>query len=238
MCGRYYVDAGMKGFLQDLTGMKDEEWEIQPGDVHPSEVAVVLTRAAGRFSEKSDCLAGASGRLSGSQNCFSEVVRRPSGLPDGLSGTSACSSGLSSVFKAEPMAWGFPKHEGSGLIINARAETLLDKPFFRESALHRRCVIPASGFYEWNRWKEKVTFRRGDSPVLYMAGIYREFHFVIVTTQANESMAPVHDRMPLILDEEEAAAWLCDDASLSRILKKVPPLLEKSQEQLRLPLDG
>lgn len=68
------------------------------------------------------------------------------------------------------MNWGFPG-SGSKLIINAWAETLLERPLFRDSALHRLCVVPTRSFCEWNSKKEKATFSRPDHSVLYIAGI-------------------------------------------------------------------
>ncbi|MDO4305478.1 MAG: SOS response-associated peptidase [Eubacteriales bacterium] len=138
------------------------------------------------------------------------------------------------------MRWGFPGYQGKGLIINARAEGVLDKPFFRDSILHRRCVIPAKGFYEWNKAKEKSTFYRKKSPVIWMAGCYKEYHgenrFVILTTDANVSVAAIHDRMPLILEQQEAEAWLLDDQAVEFLLHKIPPLLEREQEYEQMTL--
>lgn len=68
--------------------------------------------------------------------------------------------GRKGIIESGEMLWGFPRSQGSGLLINARAESVLERPTSRESALHRRCVIPASHFYEWNAAKEKVTFLR------------------------------------------------------------------------------
>ena len=65
---------------------------------------------------------------------------------------------------AEQMLWGFPRFDGKGLLINARAENALERKTFRESVRHRRCVIPAKGFYEWNRDKEKFSYERADAP--------------------------------------------------------------------------
>ena len=74
----------------------------------------------------------------------------------------------------------------------AGAESVMDKPSFRNGILYHRILIPASGFYEWNRLKEKNTFSRYDAPVLYMAGFCdwfeNERRFVIMTTAANESI--------------------------------------------------
>ncbi len=103
--------------------------------------------------------------------------------------------------------WGFPGFAGKQLIFNARCESVLEKPLFRDGILHRRIVVPAAWFYEWNAKKEKNTFYREDAPVLFMAGFCRHYedgeHFVILTTAANGSMKPVHGRMPLILERGE-----------------------------------
>ena len=76
--------------------------------------------------------------------------------------------GSGQALNVEEMSWGFRQFTGSGLIINARAESVIDKPMFRDSILQRRCVIPASWFYEWNRQKEKITFKREDSSILFI----------------------------------------------------------------------
>ena len=93
--------------------------------------------------------------------------------------------------KLDVCKWGYSLSQGKNLVINA--------------ILYHRILIPASGFYEWNRLKEKNTFSRYDAPVLYMAGFCdwfeNERRFVIMTTAANESMIKVHDRMPLILEK-------------------------------------
>lgn len=136
--------------------------------------------------------------------------------------------------------WGFPGFDGKKLIFNARCESVLEKPLFRDSILHRRVVIPASWFYEWNPRKEKNTFRRADMPVLYMAGFSRRYgereHFVILTTAANTSMEPVHDRMPLILEQDEIVEWVLDDTKTERILHQTPCLLERKADYEQMSL--
>lgn len=131
----------------------------------------------------------------------------------------------------EQMRWGFPQRQKKGLLINARAETVLERKTFRESVLHRRCIIPAARFYEWDGEKNKAEFWRQDGPVLYMAGFYDRFpdgdHFIIITTRANASVAPVHDRMPLILEKNELESWVYDDQFLPFALKKEPVQLER-----------
>lgn len=137
-------------------------------------------------------------------------------------------------FRLEEMNWGFPQYQKKGLLINARAETVLERKTFRDSVLHRRCIIPARHFYEWDSAKNKVTFLRENKPVLYMAGFYNQFQgedrFIIITTQANGSVSPVHDRMPLILEEKELQDWVYDDKFLEFALHKTPPLLSRHQE--------
>lgn len=135
---------------------------------------------------------------------------------------------------ARRMRWGFPQRQKSGLLINARAETALQRPMFCESVLHRRCVIPARHFYEWDAGKNKVTFSRENKKVLYFAGFYsciqEEERFVILTTQANESVCAVHHRMPLILNENEWQEWIVDDHFLQYALGKTPDQLKQYRE--------
>ena len=127
--------------------------------------------------------------------------------------------------------WGFPGFSGKQLIINARSESALEKKMFRESVEHRRIVVPATWFYEWNKNKEKSIFYRENQPVLYMAGLYNRYQdedrFVILTTAANESMKPVHDRMPLLLERDEIEKWLFEDRLTEALLQKKPALLER-----------
>lgn len=137
------------------------------------------------------------------------------------------------------MRWGFGGIDKKPLI-NARAESAIEKPSFSDSVKHRRCIIPAGKFYEWNHDKQKVTFRYPKSPAIYMAGFYRmdgnEPCFVILTTAANESMSPVHDRMPLILDEKDIEPWIYEDTLVKEYLRMGSPLLERQQEYEQMSL--
>lgn len=140
-------------------------------------------------------------------------------------------------FSIKSMHWGFPKYQRQGFLINARAETVLEKKMFRDSVLGRRCVIPAKYFYEWDASKNKVTFGRAGNPAIYMAGFYNQFddgkHFIILTTAANSSVERVHGRMPLILEEKELNDWLYDDRFLDFALHKIPPHLQSYQEYIQ-----
>ncbi len=129
----------------------------------------------------------------------------------------------------ELMVWGYrmPK----SMLVNARAETVLQKPTFSESAQCRRCVVPSTGFYEWDEDKRKYHFTLPDSQALYMAGIFDVRGgipcYVILTTAANDSMLPIHDRMPLVLAREQIEPWLYDAKATERFLSMTPPLMNK-----------
>jgi putative SOS response-associated peptidase YedK len=105
-------------------------------------------------------------------------------------------------------------------LTNARAETVAEKPSFRSAFKQRRCIIPASGFYEWKREaKQKQPFYihpRGEE-LFSFAGLWETWHdpegeviesCAVITTEANEVMRPIHDRMPVILDTEAESVWL------------------------------
>jgi putative SOS response-associated peptidase YedK len=103
--------------------------------------------------------------------------------------------------------------------INARAETVTTKPAFRAAYKARRCLIPASGFYEWKRYVEPkqpyFIHRRNNNPMAF-AGLWETWQgadktiesCTIVTTEANEMMAKLHNRMPVILDPEDFDWWM------------------------------
>lgn len=114
--------------------------------------------------------------------------------------------------------------------INARAETLVEKPMFRGALGKGRCIIPATGFYEWrgagSGRKQPWHPRLRDGALFGFAGLYAvadgEPGFAIVTTSANERVAPVHHRMPVILDPELEPLWL--DAGVTEPAAALPCL--------------
>ena len=116
-----------------------------------------------------------------------------------------------------PYKWGFPNFRNKGVIINARAETAGEKKTFKDSLLKRRCVIPSTGFYEWDKSKQKYLFNIQGRNALYMAGFYNLFkdepRFIILTTEANSSVSSIHHRMPVVLEkqqiEREKCRFLC-----------------------------
>ncbi len=103
-------------------------------------------------------------------------------------------------------------------LVNARLDTVATKPAFREAWTRRRCLIPASGFYEWSEpvddRKRPHFIRPADEPVLALAGLWRSpagdklETCVIVTTDASAQLAPIHDRLPLLIPRDAFALWL------------------------------
>lgn len=145
---------------------------------------------------------------------------------------------------AEFLTWGLIpswSNEPKGLI-NARAETLDSKPSFSESFLHRRCLIPADGFYEWKRTgraRQAFFFQMNDEAPFAFAGLWDAWKrngetiksCAIVTTGANDLLEPVHDRMPVILPEEYWKLWLdprTPPAELKDLLLPFPAAAMKS----------
>jgi putative SOS response-associated peptidase YedK len=121
--------------------------------------------------------------------------------------------------------------------INARAETLLEKPSFTESFQSRRCLIPADGFYEWKRQgksKQPYFFQMKDEAPFAFAGIWDRWRgsgipitsCAIITTSPNELLATIHDRMPVILDDEAQERWLGSDARSAELQKLLVPFPE------------
>lgn len=136
------------------------------------------------------------------------------------------------------MKWGY--YLPGSLIINARAETAAVKPLFRGSLETKRCLIPSTAFYEWDAFKRRFRFSLPGNDILYMAGLYThrvdEDCYCILTTAANSSMKPIHDRMPLVVAGENAKRWLLDNTETKKILAMVPPLLHRSSAAQQLSL--
>ena len=135
--------------------------------------------------------------------------------------------------------WGFQNFNRKQVIINARAETASQKKMFRDSLLYRRCIVPSTGFYEWDQTKKKYYITRPKTKALYMAGLYNLYedgnHFVILTTMANNTMQKIHDRMPVILEKDQFQSWIFDEVSYHEILKDQMP--EIKLERVEAPFE-
>lgn len=143
------------------------------------------------------------------------------------------------------MTWGFPRSTGKGVVINGRAETALQKPMFCDAVMHRRVAVPAAGFYEWQRragvkQKDPYWFTFPDGGALWMAGVYTRFEepgggscdrFVILTTQANASVAGYHDRMPVLLRHHEIERWLAQGEAYHALMNREPEALRAELRQ-------
>lgn len=134
--------------------------------------------------------------------------------------------------------WGY-RLPGS-MVINARAETVLEKPLFRDSMGSQRCAVPTTGFFEWDPDRRKHLFTRPGSGALYLAGLYAirdgAPYFCILTTRANASMQAIHPRMPVILEREQVSHWLQDEGWAKKFLHQEPPALRHSSEEAQMRL--
>lgn len=115
-----------------------------------------------------------------------------------------------------PMKWGFPNPHQPGEVINARSETAAELPMFRDAAARRRCLIPASGFYEWDRHApggKQPWYLRAESELFLLAGLWRDGPggplFVVLTCDTPPAFEPtIHHRMPCVVRPEDARGWL------------------------------
>src|SRR6202140_5142274 len=148
----------------------------------------------------------------------------------------------------DALRWGLVPYWAKDLstgarLINARAETLATLPAFRDAFQRRRCLIPASGFYEWKKdGKTRTPYAvvpAGDEPLFAFAGVWENWRdpskgadaawlrsCTIVTGEPNALLAPIHNRMPVILPSESWAQWLgeapADAAALQALLRPFP----------------
>ena len=146
-----------------------------------------------------------------------------------------------SQVKLDVMKWGFPRWDStSGVIINARSESVLEKKMFREAFLQRRLVVPASGFYEWDH--RQAGHR--DKYFFSLAGqvVYHGWHlqpvprrrrstqasFVILTRPAGTTVSELHDRMPIIMPKNTIRTWLDPMATASLLLELPEPQLVRT----------
>ena len=124
-----------------------------------------------------------------------------------------------------PARWGLvnswaTSSSSAASCINAKAETIETRPSFKDAFAKRRCIVPADGFYEWRGRKdnrEPLWIHSPQGGLLWLAGLYevwqpepgqRQRTFSIITTRANRLLEPVHDRMPVILDQRAAEDWM------------------------------
>ncbi|WP_343081739.1 SOS response-associated peptidase [Ostreiculturibacter nitratireducens] len=135
------------------------------------------------------------------------------------------------------MRWGFLPHwyktpTDGPLLINARSETVADKPAFRAACRERRCLVPSDGFYEWTREEGKQPLpwfiRRADGEPMVFGGIWQDWEregeslttCAIVTCEAGPGMSSIHNREPLVLEREDWGKWLGEEGKGAALLMK------------------
>lgn len=123
---------------------------------------------------------------------------------------------------AKSLRWGYPVSWSKNVIFNTRIEKACadSRNMWHESIEQRRCIVPTFGFYESHHSEtyrspktgkpisQQYLFSSPDSSLLYMAGIFEDDHFSVITTQANTQVSPIHDRMPLLLPSHELRTWV------------------------------
>lgn len=197
MCGRYYV------------GSEEDQQEIRE----------ILTELNRRYHDRPVLGKLASGEIFPTQNA-PVIVRDPE----------------QQELRAAIMSWGFPAPGSKRQsIINARCETAASKPMFKKAVEQGRLIVPATSYFEWqkntdgSKTKQRISPANGE--LLRMAGLWRVFtdqsgerliSFVIITRPASADIAYIHDRMPLILNQEESIAWL-EHTHTARQFLVVPP---------------
>jgi len=125
-------------------------------------------------------------------------------------------------------------------MINARAETIADKPAFRGAFKHHRCLIPASGFFEWshkNKIKQPYFIGLKDAPIFAFAGLWEHWEgdngeiiesCTIITTDANKTVGSMHDRMPVIIEPGQYDRWLASETEKKNLLSLLVPFPDKA----------
>jgi putative SOS response-associated peptidase YedK len=195
MCGRYALDATAEDLIEGFKLLRKLEWTKPRYNIAPTQQVLGL-----RFDEEA-------------------TPREPVRLKWGLI-----------------PSWAKDAKIGNSLI-NARGDTVATKPSFRAAFKKRRCLIPATGFYEWLRIdpknKQPFLIAPADGRLMAFAGLWEYWDkgdepiesCTIITTDANEPMTAVHDRMPVILDPDDYDRWLdpaSDPAALQELLRPAP----------------
>ena len=225
MCGRFYTGPDFREKLNELLLLVGAEDAVRGASAEGAGLSAVR----GESAAAQPAARGGAGANAPAGDVFPSTA---STVICGRSGRIACTE----------MKWGFENPYRKGLVINARAESAGEKTLFQESLAKRRCIIPASGFYEWDSWKARFRFTRPDESLILLAGIYRPEaegeRYTILTTDANPSMAPVHDRMPVMIEPGELAAWIFDARRTPEFLARPQGELARMQDegQIRLEL--
>jgi len=130
--------------------------------------------------------------------------------------------------RAEVVRWGIEGAKGG--LFNLRAETALAKPYYQRLLLSQRVLVPASHFYEWRKVGERrlpMAVSRADGGFLHLAGVLARWAgqpaATILTTTPNADIADLHDRMPVVLNDADAATWVLEALSIEQIMAFLRP---------------
>ena len=222
MCCRYYYEdfeRELREFIRATQVVKLADFsggKLADRDISPSQASIAIHRIGGLEDG----------------NRFA---------PGGTAAGTESNGSNGSTLGASEMYWGFANPVKKGLVINARAETAREKKMFADSIARRRCAIPASGFYEWDPYKARFRFTLPEQGLLFLAGFYRMEQglprYTILTTEANDSMIRVHDRMPVMIGRDEVRPWIEEDARLGEFLGRRQPELVCEQDTGQIRMD-
>ena len=119
-------------------------------------------------------------------------------------------------FYLNKIYWGFKVSKLGKLVINARSETIIEKPLFKNLLLQNRCLIPANSWFEWDNEKKPYLIKHKKNDIIAFAGLQRieenqESSFVIITADAEKDLKKIHNRTPLVINKENFLLWLGND---------------------------
>ena len=119
-------------------------------------------------------------------------------------------------FYLNQIQWGFKVPKLGKLVINARSETIIEKPLFKNLLLKNRCLIPANSWFEWNNENKPYLIKHKKNDIIAFAGLQRleenkEKSFVIITAEAGRNLKTIHKRTPLVINKENFLFWLGND---------------------------
>lgn len=148
----------------------------------------------------------------------------------------------------DPMLWGLVPSWAKDInigskMINARSETIEEKPSYRNAFKRRRCIIPASGFYEWHTKTREPYYFSQKEEIISLAGLWEHwqspegselYSCTIITTAANHLMQPIHERMPVILDKSAVDIWLDHTQDIKRIKSLLTPYDDSKLQALAI----
>ena len=119
-------------------------------------------------------------------------------------------------FYLNKIHWGFKVPKLGKLVINARSETIIEQPLFKNLLLQNRCLIPANSWFEWDNEKKPYLIKHKKNDIIAFAGLQRieenqESSFVIITADAEKDLKKIHNRTPLVINKENFLFWLGND---------------------------